>query len=72
MDELTIEELKQLVIFYNKKANDSELKSLELQLIVSRLKTQNLSFKSTFEHLNAQIEKLSSGKNVKKPLTKKD
>jgi hypothetical protein len=72
MDELNVEELKQLVLFYNKRANDSELKNVELQLIVSRLKTQNLSFKSTFEHLNSQIEKLSSGKNVKKPLTKKD
>jgi hypothetical protein len=32
MEDLTIEELKQLVIFYKQKSNDLEFESLKLQL----------------------------------------
>lgn len=78
MDELTIEELKQLVVFYIKRVSESELKTAELQLFMNRLKSQNSTLKSTIEHLNSQIEILSNkvgpptAKKVKKPLTTKD
>lgn len=41
MDNLTIEELKQLVIYYKQKANDLELISLQNQLIVNRPSKSN-------------------------------
>lgn len=78
MDELNIEELKQLLVFYHKRTSDSELKNAEFQLFINRLKSQNSTLKSTIENLNLQIEILSkkieppADKKVKKPLTTKD
>jgi hypothetical protein len=37
MNDLTIEELKQLVVFYKQKASDLEYEVLKGQLIVSRV-----------------------------------
>jgi predicted RNase H-like nuclease (RuvC/YqgF family) len=80
MDELNlnIEELKQLVLFYNKRASDSELKNAEFQLFINRLKSQNSNLKSAIEHQNSEIETLYNKieslapKKNKKPLTTKD
>jgi cytochrome c peroxidase len=78
MDELTIEELKQLVVFYNKRTSDSELKNAEFQLLINRLKAQTLSLESTVENLKLKIKEISDKtdpaivKNAKKTLTRED
>jgi hypothetical protein len=55
MDELNIEDLKQLVIFYNKRTNDAELKNAEFQLITNRLKIENASLESKIKNLESEI-----------------
>ena len=59
MDELTIEDLKQLVIFYNKRTTDAESKNAEFQLITNRLKIENASLESKIKNLESQIKTLS-------------
>ncbi len=51
MDELNIEDLKQLVIFYNKRTTDAESKNAEFQLITNRLKIENASLESRIKVL---------------------
>jgi hypothetical protein len=41
MEDLTIEELKQLVIFYKQKSNDLEFETLKLKLINVRVLNDN-------------------------------
>jgi hypothetical protein len=78
MDELNIEELKQLVVFYNKRTGDSELKNAEFQLIINRLKIENTSLESKIKSLELAINKLSEKaeplivKNAKKATTRED
>jgi cytochrome c peroxidase len=78
MDELNIEELKQLVVFYNKRTSDSELKNAEFQLIINRLKIENTSLESKIKNLELAINKLSEKvepvivKNAKKAITRED
>ena len=43
MEDLTIEEVKQLVVFYKQKLSDVELESLKLQLEVNKLNSMVLS-----------------------------
>ena len=59
MDELTIEDLKQLVIFYNKRTTDAESKNAEFQLITNRLKIENASLESKIKGLESEVKKLS-------------
>jgi thiamine pyrophosphate-dependent acetolactate synthase large subunit-like protein len=59
MDELNIEDLKQLVIFYNKRTTDAESKNAEFQLITNRLKIENASLESRIKNLESEIKKLS-------------
>jgi hypothetical protein len=58
MDELTIEDLRQLVIFYNKRANEAELKNAEFQLFTNRLKIEKTSLESKIKNLELEVEKL--------------
>jgi hypothetical protein len=51
MDDLTIEELKQLVLFYKQKASDLELNLLEGQLKVNRV----ISFKVSEDQKNKTV-----------------
>ena len=60
MDELTIEELKQLVIFYNKRAADAESKNAEFQLITNRIKNEKTFLESKIKNLELEVEKLSA------------
>jgi|688.fasta_scaffold21267_16 hypothetical protein len=73
MDELNIEDFKQLVEFYVKRTTDAELKNVELQLIVNRTKIEKATFGARIRSLEVEIEKLSEelktkdiGKNIKK------
>ena len=51
MDDLTIEELRQLVLFYKQKASDLELNLLEGQLKVNRF----ISFKGPEDQKNKTV-----------------
>ena len=57
MDELNINELQHLVLFYNKKCAEIELQSLERQLKINRLS-------NTVDKLTAHIEQV---KSIKQP-----
>ena len=79
MDELNIEDFKQLVEFYVKRTTDAELKNVELQLIVNRTKIEKATFGARIRSLEVEIEKLSEelktkdiGKNIKKPTKVKE
>lgn len=74
MDELNIEELKQLVIFYNKRAADAESKNAEFQLITNRLKIEKNNLESKLKSAEDKVEALSKpveAKEIKKPLARK-
>ena len=58
MDELTIEDLKQLVTFYNKRANEAESKNVEFQLITNSLKNNIALHQSKIRELQLEIEKM--------------
>ena len=73
MDELTIEDVRQLAEFYVKKASDFELKNVELQLLVNRIKIEKATFGARIRSLEIEVEKLSEelnatdiDKNIKK------
>lgn len=51
MNDLTIEELKQLVLFYKQKASDLELTLLEGQLRLNR----TISFKNSEDQKNKNV-----------------
>ncbi len=59
MDELTIEDFKMLILHYSKRANDSELKNAELQLILSRLRNIIKDNQSEIIKLNSEIQRQS-------------
>jgi hypothetical protein len=65
MDELTIEDLKQLVIFYNKRSFDAESKNAEFQLINNRLKIEKISLESRVKNLESEIISKSTAKKLK-------
>jgi hypothetical protein len=73
MDELNIEDFKQLVEFYVKRTTDAELKNVELQLIINRIKIEKATCGARIRSLEIEVEKLSQelktndiGKNIKK------
>lgn len=78
MDELNIEDLKQLAIFYNKRSSDAEFKNSEFQLITNRLKIEVSNLESTVRGLENEIKRLSEKpepeivKRAKKSLTRED
>ncbi len=51
MDDLTVEELKQLVLFYKQKASDLEFSLLEGQLKLTRI----ISFKNSEDQKNKTV-----------------
>jgi hypothetical protein len=53
MDELNINELKELILFYNKKCAELELQSLERQLKVNRLSDTVKKLTVHLEAMNA-------------------
>jgi hypothetical protein len=53
MDELNINELKELILFYNRKCAELELQSLERQLKINRLSNTVNSLNSMVEAMNA-------------------
>jgi hypothetical protein len=59
MDELTIEDIKQLADFYVKRTSDAELKNVELQLLVNRIKIEKATFGAQIRSLEIEIERLS-------------
>jgi hypothetical protein len=79
MDELNIEDFKQLVEFYVKRATDAELKNVELQLLMNRLKIEKATFGSMIRSLEIEVERLSQepkiiddGKNIQKTTKAKE
>lgn len=44
MEDLTVDELKQLVLFYKQKSSDLELETLKLQLKLNRVKPEQQGF----------------------------
>ena len=58
MDDLIIEDLRQLVTFYNNRANQAELKNNEFQLIISRLRTDKQNTESLVRDLQGEIGNL--------------
>jgi hypothetical protein len=58
MDELTIEDLKQLVTFYNNRANEAESKNVEFQLITNGLRKNIVLHQSKIRELQLEIEKM--------------
>jgi hypothetical protein len=79
MDELNIEDFKQLVEFYVKRTTDAELKNVELQLLMNRLKIEKATFGSMIRSLEIEVERLSQepkimddGKNIQKTTKAKE
>lgn len=73
MDELTIEDVRQLADFYVKRTSESELKNVELQLLINRIKIEKATFGARIRSLEIEVEKLSEelnsidvDKNIKK------
>lgn len=50
MDELSLDDLKQLVYFYKQKSADLELQNLQLQLKINKINTEGNKVDS-FDHL---------------------
>jgi hypothetical protein len=73
MDELNINELKELVLFYNKKCAELELQSLERQLKVNRLSDTVSKLTVHLEAMNAprQPEVVQEQPVKQKTVTKK-
>jgi hypothetical protein len=59
MDDLIIEDLRQLVTFYNNRANQAELKNNVLQLIVNRLNSDKQNAESLVRDLRGKIANLN-------------
>lgn len=78
MDELDNEDLKKLVIFYNNRTNESELKNAQFQLITNKLKIEKASLEFQNKKLESEIKELSNKidqmtpKHNKKSLSKED
>jgi hypothetical protein len=78
MDELDTEDLQKLVMFYNQRTNEAELKNAQFQLITNKLKIQNASLDFQNKKLESENKTLSeklepiTTKGVKKSLTRED
>ena len=73
MDELTIEDVRQLAEFYVKRTTEAELKNVELQLLINRIKIEKASFGARIRSLEIEVERLSEepkatddGNNIRK------
>jgi hypothetical protein len=64
MDELNMDDLKQLSEFYVKRTNDAELKNVEYQLFINRMKIERATFVSRIRSLEVEIERLSEELNT--------
>jgi hypothetical protein len=64
MDELNMDDLKQLSEFYVKRTNDAELKNVEYQLFINRMKIEKTVLVSRIRNLELEIEKLSEELNT--------
>jgi hypothetical protein len=64
MDELNMDDLKQLSDFYVKRTNDAELKNVEYQLFINRMKIEKTVLVSRIRNLELEIEKLSEELNT--------
>ena len=65
--------------FYVKRATDAELKNVELQLLMNRLKIEKATFGSMIRSLEIEVERLSQepkimddGKNIQKTTKAKE
>jgi outer membrane murein-binding lipoprotein Lpp len=58
MDNLTLEEAKQILAFYIKKASDLEISLLTGQININTLSAEVNSLKSQIASLNQQVENL--------------
>jgi hypothetical protein len=58
MDDLIIEDLRQLVTFYNNRSNQAELKNNEFQLIISRLRSDKKNAELLIKDLQGEIGNL--------------
>lgn len=77
MDNLNVEELKQLVTFYRQRLNEVEFSGLQNQLLITRftnenanLKSQNLTLQSNIDSLNEKIKDLNAQIEKKKNISK--
>lgn len=60
MDNLNIDELKQLVTFFKNRANEAEFNLLQSQLLVNRLSNEKQKLETDLININTKNTSLSS------------